>query len=50
MESVPTSEKGPQFVVLQKKAEAVRAAAPARRVEAPEKEISKVSGPVSAPL
>ena len=38
------------FVILQKKAEAVRAAAPASRVVAPEKEISKVSGPLSAPL
>ena len=38
------------FVVLQKKADAARAAAPARSEAAPEKEMSKVRGPVSAPL
>ena len=46
----PSCKKGLMFVVLQKKADAARAAAPARRVVAPEKEMSKVSGPVSAPL
>ena len=43
-------EKGFRFVILQKKADAVIATAPARRDAAPEKEMSKVSGPVSAPL
>ena len=46
----PKIEKGFMLVILQKKADAVMAAAPAIRDAAPEKEMSKVRGPVSAPL